>query len=96
MEENIYDIFGYLSGILFAASLIPQLYKSYKSKELDDISLCWQSIFLLGLIFLFIYSYHNDLKPVYIPASIETSFMLLLIIMKLYYTRSTGKPTLQP
>ena len=84
-EIDIYDIFGYSSGILFAGSLIPQLYKSYKTKELNDISICWQSIFLLGLIFLFIYSFHNDLKPVYIPASVETSFMLLLIIMKLYY-----------
>ena len=95
-ETDIYDILGYSSGILFAGSLIPQLYKSYKSKELDDISLCWQSIFILGLIFLFIYSFHNNLKPVYIPASIETGFMLLLIIMKLYYTRSTEIPTLQP
>ena len=38
-EIDIYDIFGYSSGILFAGSLIPQLYKSYKSKELNDISI---------------------------------------------------------
>ena len=85
MEDNMYDILGYLSGILFSASLIPQLYKSYKSKELDDISLCWQSIFLLGLLCLFIYSFHYDLKPVYIPAIFESSFMITLLIMKIYY-----------
>ena len=84
-EIDIYDIFGYSSGILFAGSLIPQLYKSYKSKELNDISICWQLIFILGLIFLFIYSFHNDLKPVYIPAIIETGFMVMLLMMKLYY-----------
>ena len=37
-EDNIYDILGYLSGILFSASLIPQLYKSCKTKKLHDIS----------------------------------------------------------
>ena len=84
-EDNIYDILGYLSGILFSASLIPQLYKSCKTKKLHDISFEWQSIFLLGLLCLFIYSYHYDLKPVYIPALFETSFMITLLIMKIYY-----------
>ena len=88
-EIDIYDIFGYSSGILFAGSLIPQLYKSYKTKELNDISICWQLIFILGLIFLFLYSFHNNLKPVYIPAIIETSFMFMLLIMKLYYDNTS-------
>ena len=31
---NIYDICGYISGILFPLSLFPQVYKSYKTKKL--------------------------------------------------------------
>lgn len=82
---DFYEICGYISGILFALSLLPQLYKSCKTKELDDISLGWQCIFIIGLTFLFIYSFHNDLRPVYIPASIEMSFMVILLGMKLCY-----------
>ena len=68
MDDNFYNICGYLSGILFSASLIPQ-----------------QIIFLLALIFLIIYSVHNDLKPVYIPAIVEFCIMVILLIMKFYY-----------
>ena len=50
---NIYETFGYISGFLFAGSLIPQLYKSCKTKNLDDFSYCWQVTFLLGMVFIF-------------------------------------------
>ena len=82
---TIYETFGYISGFLFAGSLIPQLYKSCKTKKLDDISYCWQLIFLSGMVLMLIYSYHENLMPVFIPASLEAFFMSLLLVMKIYY-----------
>lgn len=85
---DIYEICGYLAGILFSSSLIPQIYKSYKTKNLEDISLLWQFIFLSAIILGLVYSIHNDLKPVYISSLIELFFMIILIIMKLIYPRN--------
>ena len=82
---NIYEIFGYISGFLFAGSLIPQLYKSCKTKKLDDISYLWQITFLSGMVLNLMYSYHENLMPVFIPAAFEASFMSILLIMKLYF-----------
>jgi len=87
-EIDIYELCGYSSGFLLAFSLVPQLYRSCKTRELKDISLCWQSIFMTGMILMLIYSYHEDLKPVYIPATFEASFMLILMIMKIYYRKN--------
>ena len=86
MEElDFYDICGYISGFLFAFSLVPQLYKSCKTKQLNDISYYWQFIFLSGMTLMLIYSYGKNLKPVFIPASFEAFFMIILLIMKIYY-----------
>ena len=82
---DIYEICGYMAGILFASSLIPQLYKSCCSKNLDDISYGWQAIFILAIILGLIYSIHKDLPPVYLSSSVELIFMIILIIMKYYY-----------
>jgi len=82
---DIYELFGYISGFLFSISLIPQIYKSYKTKKLDDMSYLWQIIFLVGMILMLIYSYQKNLMPVFIPASFEASFMLILFSMKIYY-----------
>ena len=85
IESIIYDSCGYLSGILFATSLIPQIYISCKTKDLNGISLYWLIMFLSALLLLITYSIHNNLKPVYIPALFELFMMLILLLMKLYY-----------
>ena len=82
---NIYETCGYLAGIFFALSLVPQLYKSCKSKNLDDISYGWQTIYIIAIILGLIYSIHKDLTPVYLSSSAELIFMIILVLMKYYY-----------
>ncbi len=85
---NFYELCGYISGFLFAISLVPQVYKSCKTKQLRDLSLIHQTIFLFGMILMLIYSIYEDLKPVYIPASCEAFLMFQLFIMKIYYRKN--------
>lgn len=85
---NFYELCGYISGFLFAVSLVPQVYKSCKTKQLRDLSIIHQIIFLFGMGLMLIYSIREDLKPIYIPALCETFFMLQLFIMKIYYRKN--------
>lgn len=85
---NFYELCGYISGFLFAISLVPQVYKSCKTKQLRDLSIIHQMIFLFGMILMLMYSIHEDLKPIYIPAACEAFFMFLLFIMKIYYRKN--------
>ena len=89
--DDIYDVCGYSAGVLFASGFIPQIYKSYKTKNMDDISYCWQFIFLTGVILGIIYSVHKDLPPIYLCSSVELVFMVTLIIMKYSYSLSETK-----
>ena len=84
---DFYELCGYGAGILFASGFIPQIYKSYKTKKLDDVSYGWQCIFTTGIILGIIYSVHHDLKPIYICSTIELIFMTILILMKIYYSK---------
>ena len=85
---DFYEICGYLSGILFGFSLFPQLFKSCKKKEFDDISLGWQSIFILALLMNLVYSFHKYLPPIFISSSFELLLMIILLMMKLYYKKN--------
>ena len=85
---NFYELCGYISGFLFAISLFPQVYKSCKTKQLRDLSIIHQIIFLFGMLLCLMYSIHEDLKPIYIPASCEAFLMFLLFIMKIYYRKN--------
>lgn len=82
---DFYESCGYISGFLFAVSLVPQVYKSFTTKKLDDISIYHQIIFLIGMTLMLMYSIHEDLKPLYIPSSCEAFLMFILFCMKLIY-----------
>ena len=84
---DYYDACGYVAGFLFACGLIPQLHKSYQTKNLEDISYAWQFIFISAVILGIIYSVHKDLPPVYISSSVELFFMIILVIMKIIYSK---------
>ena len=84
---DYYDACGYVAGFLFACGLIPQLYKSYQTKNLEDISYAWQFIFISAVILGIIYSIHKELPPVYISSSVELFFMIILVIMKIFYSK---------
>ena len=86
--DDIYDVCGYGAGVLFASGFVPQIYKSYKTKNMNDISYGWQFIFLIGVILGIIYSVHKDLPPIYLCSSVELVFMVTLIIMKYSYSLS--------
>lgn len=87
---DFYEACGYCAGILFVSGFIPQIYKSYKTKDLDDISYGWQFIFTSGVILGIIYSVHYDLKPIYICSSVELFFMIILIGMKTMYGKKNS------
>lgn len=76
---------GYLSGFIIAISLTPQVIKAYKTKSTNDISLLWNSIFLLGLILYFIYGVGIGEMPIIIMNGIETFLAVLLLAAKLIY-----------
>ena len=89
---DFYEICGFIAGLLFPLGLIPQIYKSYKTKDLKSISYYWQFIYLFALTCALIYSFHNQLVPIYISSLIEIIFMIILTVMKFIYTESKLKP----
>ena len=82
---DIYEFCGYSAGIFFAGSLVPQIYKSYVTKDMDDISCGWQLLLIIALLMSLVYSIHMDLPPVYISTLLELIFMIILVIMKFMY-----------
>ncbi|MBG01662.1 MAG: hypothetical protein CL470_05255 [Acidimicrobiaceae bacterium] len=84
---DIYEACGYLAGILFAAGLVPQVYKSFKTKNLRDISYGWQFTYLTATTVMVIYGVHKELPAIYIPTFFENLLILSLIIMKIQYHR---------
>ncbi len=81
------EFIGLAGGTLISLSLIPQLYKTYKSKNAENISYYWQATYIIGLSMNNYYSLSNNLWPIYSTGLFEQFCIILLTIFKFYFSR---------
>ena len=84
MIDN-YEIVGLLAALLTTASFVPQVYKTWKSKSADSLSLTMYLVFFVGIILWLLYGIHFESLSMIIANSITAVLSLLLIIFKLRY-----------
>jgi MtN3 and saliva related transmembrane protein len=77
------DIIGYAGGALIAVSLLPQVYKSWKSKSTEDISLVWTIIYASGICLYLAFAWMTDIMPFLVFGTIELFLALSLLYLKL-------------
>ena len=80
-NDFVTDSIGYSGGIILSICLIPQIYATYKTKHVENISYLWQLMYISGIILHLYYSIYYNLLPIYIPTIIE----LCLIIFKIVF-----------
>lgn len=85
-ENNKYvDILGYSGGVILSICLAPQIYKVLKTREVENISLLWQILYITGIVLHLYYSIHYHLLPIFIPTIIELVLILILLTLKIIF-----------
>jgi MtN3 and saliva related transmembrane protein len=59
MIEPIFEVIGLSAAFLTTSAFIPQVYKIYKEKNADGISLTMYIILFIGVILWFVYGLPN-------------------------------------
>lgn len=80
-----FEIIGLIAGVLTTAAFVPQVYKTWKSKSAEGLSLTMYLVFFIGIILWLVYGIHiHSLAMIF--ANAVTGFLaLLLIIFKLRF-----------
>jgi MtN3 and saliva related transmembrane protein len=84
---NSIEWVGLLGAFLSSITFIPQVYKTWKTKSVDDLSMMMLLIILTSTIVWLIYAFSLMLWPVIICNSIVCVLSLLLIYFKLAYKK---------
>ncbi len=79
------EIFGYLAAICTTLSFVPQVFKIYKEKKTENISLSMYVIFILGITFWLIYGLMLQAYPIIIANSLTLVLSGSILIMKIKY-----------
>ena len=84
------DLVGYTAGILLTLSFLPQILKTYRLKQADEISMVMLVITLMSAILYELYAWLLGLWPVFIMNGIFSLLIAIEIWLKIYYDRQSG------
>ena len=82
---NFYEILGLLAATLTTASFLPQVYKTWKTKATEGLSLTMYLVFFIGIVLWLIYGIHLNSLPMILANAITAILSLFLVIMKIKY-----------
>ena len=82
------EIFGYIAAVLTTAAFLPQLIKTLKTKKAEDVSLVTLIMFIVGVLCWIIYGYKISSIPILLANLITLLLNLLILISKIYFSKS--------
>jgi uncharacterized protein with PQ loop repeat len=87
------DAVAYIGGFLLGIQMIPQIYKIYISKSVDDISWYFLLINIIGLSCMMTYGLSKNDMSLYIPICLSLVCTIFVGFQKYQYT---PVPSLSP
>ena len=84
---NYIDLFGFSAALLTTIAFLPQLYKTWKTKSAEDVSLIMLILFIIGLICWIIYGLKIHSIPILVANIVTFIFNFSILILKLSYNK---------
>ena len=79
------EIIGLAAATLTTAAFVPQVYKTWKTKSVDELSLTMYLVFFTGIVLWLIYGIYIHSLSIILANTITGLLVLLLIYFKLKY-----------
>ena len=82
---NSFEIIGLIAAVLTTSAFVPQVYKTWKTKSTDSLSLTMYLVFFTGIVLWLIYGIHLNSLAMILSNIVTGLLALVLIILKLKY-----------
>ena len=86
MDNDTKTIIGYTGGTLLNITFIPQIYRTFKTRKTDDISIYFMGLQFITSIFCLTYAVLLDENPLIISNSILFCELLALFVGKILFS----------
>lgn len=87
----MFDIIGYIAGILMSVTMLPQIIKSLKTKSVKDISLLMIIILIIGSFLWMIYGILINSLPIIIMDAIAVFVNSAQLLIKIKYEKKSKR-----
>ncbi|GAA4273445.1 SemiSWEET transporter [Aquimarina gracilis] len=84
---NPIEILGLVAAVLTTAAFLPQVYKTWKTKSTESLSLTMLLTFVLGVLCWLIYGFLIDSLPIILANFVTAISGFILLYFKFRYKR---------
>lgn len=91
MELNPVEYVGLAAGTLTTAAYLPQVYKTWRSKSVDDISTVMYAALTLGIFLWLVYGLLLRAPAVILANGVSLLLVVWMLRMKIKYHRRTQR-----
>ena len=85
MTLDLIEILGLVAATLTTASFLPQVWKTWKTKDVSGLSLPMFSMFFVGVLLWFLYGIYKNSPALILANAITALSSFLLIYFKIKY-----------
>lgn len=86
--ENSIEYIGLIAAFLTTAGFAPQVYKSLKTKAVDDVSLSMFLVLFLGMLFWLYYGIKMNSISIILANIVSGLLVLVQIVAKIIYSKT--------
>lgn len=79
------EIIGLCAAVLTTAAFLPQVYKTWKTKDVSSLSMAMLTMFFTGVVLWLVYGISIESPSLILANSITVISALLLFIFKIKY-----------
>ena len=84
MSFNV-EIIGLIAAVLTTSSFVPQVLKTWKTKEVENLSLTMYLVMLTGIILWLIYGININSLSIILANIVTITLVSVIIFLKLRY-----------
>ena len=86
------DVLGYLAATLTTASFVPQVWRTFRTRDVRGISLRMYSFFTAGIAVWLAYGIALEQKPMMIANSVSLVLACAVLVMRVRFARDANLP----
>ena len=85
MTPELTEAIGMVAAVLTTLSFVPQVWHSFKTRDVSGVSLGMYSLFTVGIALWLVYGILLNAWPLIVANGITLSLALAILLMKLRY-----------
>ena len=82
------EIIGLIAAVLTTSAFLPQVYRTWKTKDVSGLSLPMLLLFFIGIVLWFVYGIYIESLSMILANSITIVSSFLLVYFKLKYQKT--------